>query len=84
MSGGAKCKFETLKMMGKRSIVCPDTNKIILISEKEAKAELRRIQNLDNHDKKPTRAYECEKCGGWHLTSIDFEEYEKITENKKP
>ena len=71
------------KVKGEKvQIICPDTNKIVLISEKAAKAELKRIHNFKNHDKKPTRAYECEKCGGWHLTSLAFEDFEKIIENK--
>jgi len=73
------------KVKGTRvQIVCPDTNKIILVSEKEAKAEIRRIQNLGSHEKKPTRVYECEKCGGRHLTSTAFEVHEKIVEDHKP
>jgi uncharacterized protein YjhX (UPF0386 family) len=31
-------------------------------------------------NKKPVRAYECEKCSGWHLTSIPHERWEKIKE----
>ncbi len=59
-------------------LVCKDSNKIIFPSEKDAKHEIRRIQNLEQENKKPVRAYECEKCGGWHLTSISFERWEKL------
>lgn len=71
------------KLSGKNlKIVCPDTQKFIFITEKEAKAEVTRILKLNQSNKKPVRAYECIKCGGWHLTSISFEEYEKRqTEN---
>jgi hypothetical protein len=27
--------------------------------------------------KVPKRAYECRRCGGWHLTSMTEEEYDK-------
>lgn len=66
------------KFVGNRvKIICPDTEKIIFISEKDAKNEIQRIMNLTQTQKKPVRAYECTKCGGWHLTSISYEEYEK-------
>lgn len=52
--------------------------KVIFPSEKEAKREIKRIAKLEQKHKKPVRTYECEDCGGWHLTSIPFEEWEKI------
>jgi hypothetical protein len=51
--------------------------KIMYPSEKAAKTEIRRIEKLEQENKKPVRAYECEKCGAWHLTSIPFEKWEK-------
>ena len=59
-------------------LICESSNKIIFISEKEAKFEINRIRDLEQENKKPIRAYECEKCSGWHLTSISFEQYEKL------
>lgn len=56
-------------------LLCPDTEKIIFPSEKEAKLELRRISFMAQKQKKPQRAYECTTCGGWHLTSISIEEW---------
>lgn len=47
-------------------IVC---NKIIYSSEKVAKAELKRISEMKNDHKIPIRSYQCEVCGGFHLTS---------------
>jgi uncharacterized protein (DUF3820 family) len=64
-------------------LICKDSNKIIFISEKDAKYEIRRIQNLQQENKKPTRTYECEKCGGWHLTSIPHERWEIVKKLKK-
>lgn len=58
------------KVQGRRPVVtCPKTNKIIFATESIAKGELRRIRNLPQTNKKPVRVYECEYCGGWHLTS---------------
>ncbi len=59
-------------------LVCPDTDKIIFISQKDAKYEIRRIQQLVQEGKKPSRSYECKKCGGWHLTSMPYDEWYAI------
>lgn len=54
-------------------------DKFTFITEKVAKDRLKEIlSKKDNIVKKPVRTYECEKCGGWHLTAISYEEYEKI------
>lgn len=67
-----------VRLYGNRTaLVCKDSDKIIFVSEKDAKHEIRRIQNLKQTNKKPSRAYERQKCGGWHLTSIPFENWEK-------
>lgn len=55
--------------------------KIIYISKKEAKLEINRIKLKVQENKKPIRTYECEKCGGWHLTSIPIEDWNIISEN---
>ena len=39
-------------------------------SEKAAKDALNKISPLRQNHKKPIRSYECNICGGWHLTSI--------------
>lgn len=60
----------------KNEITC---QKFPLFSEKLAKEHLKRIANEKSKgNKKPIRAYECQKCGGWHLTSKTIEEYEDI------
>lgn len=43
--------------------------KITYISQKQAKEALATIRQTNQEHKKPIREYECEKCGGWHLTS---------------
>jgi len=57
--------------------------KVMYCSEKLAKDVLRKISIKEQDHKKPQRAYECEKCGAWHLTSIPFEKWEKKTINTK-
>lgn len=59
-------------------LVCPDTEKIIFPSEKEAKKEIKRISFMEQKQKKPQRAYECTTCGGWHLTSISFDDWQTL------
>lgn len=49
-------------------------DKIIYFSEKEAKSHINKIKKMAQKHKKPVRAYECEKCGLWHLTSISYED----------
>lgn len=65
---------------GKRMVMtCNPTQKVIYITKKDANAEIRRIQKYEDDRKKPQRSYECDKCGGWHLTSISKQDWE----NKK-
>ncbi len=52
----------------KTEMFCTVENKIMYATEKDAKTELRRIANTDS-PKKPIRSYECNSCGGFHLTS---------------
>jgi hypothetical protein len=35
----------------------------------EAHASLHRQANYSTRDKIPVRAYECDECAGWHVTS---------------
>ena len=71
------------KIMHRKSgkIVAPELKRICgkmsFLSEKDAKFKINKIRDVEQEDKKPIRAYECEKCGGWHLTSIPYEQWEK-------
>ena len=48
-------------------------------SKEFAKAMLRQIQERSPKGvKQPKSAYECEKCGGWHLTSMTKFQYLSI------
>lgn len=50
--------------------------KFIFATKSLAKRELKRIA-ATGHSNIPTRAYECPKCGAWHLTSKPIYGYEK-------
>jgi hypothetical protein len=52
-----------------------DCAKTKYYSEKFAKEQLNKIINSKGEHKKPVRAYECEYCGQWHLTSMPLSEY---------
>jgi hypothetical protein len=67
-------------MGGSVRLTCAATDKMIYLTEKDARLELKRIkEKLRKHKKKkPVRVYECTKCLGWHLTSLMLEEWEKI------
>lgn len=58
------------------SLIC---KKILYINEKIAKIALSRIKEIEQGHKKPIRAYECEVCGGWHLTSIPLDVFKVKT-----
>ena len=47
-------------------------DKITYPTEKEAKFHLKSIKSKDHDHKIPQRAYECDRCSGWHLTSKPF------------
>jgi len=55
------------------AVVIPELDitcqKIVYFSEKAAKAELKRIREMKNDHTIPIRSYQCEVCGGYHLTS---------------
>ena len=57
-------------------------DKIQYPTEKDAKFEINRIKNLEQENKKPVRAYQCDKCSAWHLTSISHEEWKKGNRNE--
>lgn len=56
--------------------------KIAFPTEKDAKKEIRRISETKSK-LKPQRAYQCEKCGGYHLTSKSVEEFNQTVEQFK-
>lgn len=61
-------------------LVC---EKVQYPTQKAAKAELKRIAAREQQHRKPTRTYECGKCGAWHLTSMPMERWEMLHEDKK-
>lgn len=67
---------------GSIQLTCEETGKLVYVSEKDAKTELREIQKSDS-EKKPVRAYECDKCSGWHLTSIPYEVWKEMKKKKR-
>jgi hypothetical protein len=53
-------------------------HKTIFHSEKAAKIALDKIKETDSESpKRPIRAYECDECGGFHLTSWSLELYQE-------
>jgi C4-type Zn-finger protein len=49
-------------------------NKFCYNDKKEAITDLHKIKNAPNEGKKPVRAYQCDRCPYWHLTSQTIEE----------
>lgn len=78
--------LEKIKARQEGKIITPELKKvcekITYVSEKDAKYEINKIREKEQEHKKPVRAYECVKCSGWHLTSIPFEQWEKVTDKK--
>lgn len=72
-----------LRLNGKiktpKLVIC---QKITFPTQKDAKKELKRISETKSKIK-PQREYECEKCGGWHLTSETIEEFKEKVEQFK-
>lgn len=46
------------------------------LSRKEAMYDINKIKYVDQNHKKPIRAYKCEYCEMWHLTSMSKEAYQ--------
>lgn len=46
--------------------------KITYANEKDAKYVLKQISQVQQQHKKPVRHYQCDDCGGWHLTSKEL------------
>lgn len=52
-------------------------------TKKDATFDLNRIRSKNQAHKIPVRAYECEFCSQWHLTSISYEEYKRLERSKQ-
>ena len=69
----------------KNKIFCHDCNRPKILFETEKKAELFIKYNADEigeqnrTGKKPVRAYYCQVCGGWHVTSSPVSDVRKYT-----
>jgi hypothetical protein len=77
----ATLNIDAIKERIEKGITIPELaqpcDKITFYSEKDAKAEINRIKAREQENKKPVRAYQCDVCGAWHLTSIAFENWDK-------
>jgi hypothetical protein len=63
-------------VLGKQKEIIPEPlefpcTKFTYLSKKEANADLNRILKVIKRDKKPIRSYQCDKCGFWHITSME-------------
>ncbi len=63
-------------------LTCGVTDKLVFVSEKDARDELKKVKDTSS-DKKPVRFYECEHCSGWHLTSIPYDVWKERRKNEK-
>jgi len=65
------------RMEGREPILMPQILcvKVVYAKESDAKKQIKRISQRAQKNKKPVRCYECPTCGGWHLTSIPWEEW---------
>jgi hypothetical protein len=52
-------------------------DKVTYCSKKDANIVLRKIIEMGGNHRKPIRSYECNRCGGWHLTSWTWEDYKQ-------
>lgn len=74
-----KAKHTGKEVAPKLERVC---EKFVYPSRKDAKIELKKIRKIIQEHKKPIREYECDKCGGWHLTSIPYEVWKQMNKQK--
>lgn len=51
--------------------------------QKSAKTALRQIRETEQKHKKPVRTYQCDKCTGWHLTSVPIEVWKERQQIEK-
>ena len=67
----------------KNRVFCRECGRLKMLFENEKQALTFIKFNANNFDNKaPTRAYYCEACFGWHVTSRDGESYKNpMTEN---
>lgn len=49
----------------------PTCTKKSYIDKKAANAHIKWIQNTNKESYVPVRAYQCDKCTSWHITSIE-------------
>lgn len=54
---------------------CPVTRKSSYASPAVAGSAIAKINANSDRDVRPQRAYQCEHCDNWHLTSKDYREY---------
>lgn len=55
-----------------------ECSKVYFADEKNALLYIEKLHKTSVRDKKPVRAYLCEKCLCWHLTSIESKENRQI------
>ena len=53
-------------------------NKVYFLDEKQANFYIQKLNKTSSRDLKPVRAYLCECCLNWHLTSIEAKEVKAI------
>jgi len=51
-----------------------ECKKVKFVNEQSALMYIKKVKETSVRDKKPVRAYLCEKCLAWHLTSIESKE----------
>lgn len=54
-------------------------DKFVYHNKKAANFELAKIRDQQQNHRKPVRSYECDLCGGWHLTSMSIERFKEFT-----
>jgi len=57
--------------------------KVKFVNEASAMMYVNKLQKTSIRDKKPVRAYLCETCLSWHLTSIESKENMKLIYAKR-
>ena len=73
---------------------CPAEGKVRFATKKEALAKIHRTKDIYSfrtgqrvnrlrRKRKEKRAYYCQHCEGWHLTSLDYDTLRQIRDDKK-
>lgn len=55
-----------------------ECSKVFFADEKFALQYIDRLKKTSHRERKPIRAYLCEKCLCWHLTSIESKENKEV------